>query len=66
MTRSTKVNLVCSHCGQKWLEPMTTFEAQNVVIYRGDDDRVKRRVACPNCDRDVIVSVPADWLNDEQ
>jgi ribosomal protein S27E len=65
MTRPTKVNLHCDYCGHTWLEPTTTFDAQNVVIYRDGRDTVKRLVPCPNCDKDVIVSVPADWVNNE-
>jgi len=62
MPRPQYVNLVCPHCGHKWLEPTATLLAAEVVVYRGEQT-VKRRVRCPNCDKDVIVDVPKEWLD---
>ena len=64
MARPDYVNLTCPHCGYKWLEATRNLLAAEVVIYRGGET-VKRRIRCPNCDKDVIVDVPKEWLDNE-
>jgi ribosomal protein S27AE len=36
-----------------------------VIVYRENEDIVKRRLDCPNCDKGVIVDVPKGWLDHE-
>jgi hypothetical protein len=60
--RPEKVNLTCKHCGHEWLQPTITLIAAQVVVYRDDEEIVKRRLPCPNCDKGVIVDVPKRWL----
>jgi DNA-directed RNA polymerase subunit RPC12/RpoP len=63
--RPEKVNLVCNHCGFKWLESTTFIITAPVIVYRENEDIVKRRLDCPNCDKGVIVDVPKGWLDHE-
>lgn len=60
--RPEKVNLVCAYCKHTWLEQTTTILSAQAVIYRNDEETVKRRLDCPNCGRGVEVKIPKGWV----
>lgn len=69
MSRPQYVNLNCPYYGHEWLEPVVNLLvlAAEAVIYKDDDENetVRRRVLCPNCDKSLSVPVPQEWLDDE-
>lgn len=64
MTRPENVNVKCTFCGITSEASMAQLKAAPAVVYRGNNETVRRRITCPNCDKDVIVAVPKAWLDD--